>query len=88
MSIAVLNEVYTETRRLAIAGSVVAPGDFRLKKLVEPLKKAGVKAPVFAKVAESVEEVINSTDRTSATSLLNLSSLVCSILFTQGATVA
>ncbi len=88
MSIAVLNEVYTEARRLAIAGSVVAPGDFRLKKLVEPLKKAGTKAPVFAKVAESVEEVINSTDKTSATSLLNLSSLVCSILFTQGATGA
>jgi hypothetical protein len=45
MSIAVLNEVYSEVRRLAIAGSVVAPGDFRLKKLVEPLKKAGAKAP-------------------------------------------
>jgi Family of unknown function (DUF5691) len=88
MSIAVLNEVYTEARRLAIAGSVVAPGDFRLKKLVEPLKKAGAKAPVFAKVADSVEEVINSTDKTSATCLLNLSSLVCSILFTQGATGA
>jgi HEAT repeat protein len=86
MSIAVLNEVYSEVRRLAIAGSVVAPGDFRLKKLVEPLKKAGAKAPVFAKVADSVEEVINSTDATSATSLLNLSSLVCSILYTQGST--
>lgn len=86
MSIAVLNEVYSEVRRLAIAGSVVAPGDFRLKKLVEPLKKAGAKAPVFAKVAGSVEEVINSTDATSATSLLNLSSLVCSILYTQGST--
>lgn len=86
MSIAILNEVYTEVRRLAIAGSLVAPGDFRLKKLIDPLKKAGTKAPVFAKVAESVEELVHSTDRTSATSLLNLSSLVCSILYTQGMT--
>ncbi|MEZ6141521.1 MAG: HEAT repeat domain-containing protein [Zavarzinella sp.] len=86
MSIAVLNEVYKEVRRLAIAGSVVAPGDFRLKKLVDPLKKAGAKAPVFAKVAECVEDVVNSTDKTAANSLLNLGSLVCSILFTQGST--
>lgn len=84
MSIAVLNEVYAEARRLSIAGSVVAPGDFRLKKLIEPLKKAGTKAPVFSKVAECVEEVVNSSDKTAASSLLNLTSLVCSILFTQG----
>jgi hypothetical protein len=34
MAIPVLNQVYDETRRLAIAGSAVAGGDFRLKKLL------------------------------------------------------
>ena len=53
MSIAVLTQVYDEARRLAIAGSVVARGDFRLKKLLPPLEQAGAKAPVFAKVAEA-----------------------------------
>jgi HEAT repeat protein len=86
MSIAILNEVYSEVRRLSIAGSLVAPGDFRLKKLIEPLKKAGAKAPIFSKVAESVEDLVNSDEQSSASSLLNLSSLVCSILYTQGAT--
>ena len=47
MSIPVLTQVYDEVRRLAIAGSVVAPGDFRLKKLCRrssrPAKGAGVR---------------------------------------------
>ena len=48
MSIPVLTQVYDEVRRLSIAGSVVAAGDFRLKKLIPPLEAAGQKAPVFA----------------------------------------
>ena len=59
MSIAILNQVYDEARRLAVAGSVVAKGDFRLKKLVAPLEQAGTKAPVFAKVAEAASKVID-----------------------------
>ncbi len=84
MSIAVLAQVYDEVRRLSIAGSSVAPGDFRLKKLVPPLEKSGQKAPVFKKVAESVSKVIESTEATSAEALLDLSTLVNAILYTQG----
>jgi hypothetical protein len=86
MSIAVLNQVYDETRRLSIAGSVVAPGDFRLKKLVPPLEKAGEKAPVFAKVAQAIGKVVDSNEKSSAESLLELSTLVNAILYTQGET--
>jgi hypothetical protein len=39
MSIPILTQTYEEVRRLAIAGSVVAPGDFRLKKLVPQLEQ-------------------------------------------------
>src|SRR2546426_12738021 len=84
MSIAVLTQVYDEMRRLAIAGSVVAGGDFRLKKLIAPLEQAGAKAPVFAKVAESIKAVVDGKEHDAA--LLELTTLVNAILYTQGKT--
>ena len=86
MSIAVLVQVYDEVRRLAIAGSAVAPGDFRLKKLIPPLEKSGEKVPVFAKVAQAATAVVDSNDRTASTALLELTTLVNAILYTQGET--
>lgn len=88
MSIAVLNQVYDETRRLAIAGSALAVGDFRLKKLIEPLRKSGQKAPVFAKVADSIELLVDGKEKSSPAALLDLCSLVLAILYTQGETGA
>lgn len=84
MSIPVLIQTYDEVRRLAIAGSVVAPGDFRLKKLAPSLEQAGQKAPVFAKVGQSVNRLVESNEKTSATALLELATLVNAILYTQG----
>src|SRR5688572_14472602 len=86
MSIPVLIEVYDEMRRLAIAGSAVAAGDFRLKKLVPPLQKSGEKAPVFGKVAQAIQAVVDSNDKTASTALLELATLVNAILYTQGET--
>jgi hypothetical protein len=88
MSIALLAQVYDETRRLAIAGSVVAPGDFRIKKLIAPLEQAGAKVPVFTKVAEGIKAVVDAGDKTSAQTLLDLATLVSAILYTQGETGA
>src|SRR6185436_4159169 len=86
MSIPVLIEVYDEMRRLAIAGSAVAVGDFRLKKLIGPLEKSGEKAPVFAKVAQAVGAVVDGDDKTASMALLELTTLVNAILYTQGET--
>ncbi len=86
MSIPVLTQVYDEVRRLSIAGSLVASGDFRLKKLVAPLEQSGQKAPVFAKVAQAVTKLVESTEKTSAEALLDLSTLINAILYTQGET--
>jgi hypothetical protein len=86
MSITVLNQVYMEARRLAVAGSALAHGDFRLKKLLPALDQAGAKAPVFAKVAASARAVIEGPEETSAESLLELASLVTAVLYTQGET--
>jgi HEAT repeats len=86
MSIPVLLQAYDEIRRLAIAGSVVAPGDFRLKKLLPQLEQAGKKAPVFAKVADAVTRLVESSEKSSAVPLLELATLVNAILYTQGVT--
>jgi len=86
MSIAVLTQVYQEIRRIAIAGSVVAPGDFRLKKHLAPLEQAGAKTPVFAKVAEAVKNVVASNEKTAADAVLELTTLVNAVLYTQGET--
>jgi hypothetical protein len=86
MSIAVLVQVYDEARRLAIAGSAVAAGDFRLKKLIPPLQQAGEKAPVFGRVAQAAQAVVDSNDKTASGALLELATLVNAILYTQGET--
>ena len=88
MSIAILGEVYNETRRLAIAGSGLANGDFRLKKLIAPLEKAGKKSPVFAKVAAAIQNTIEADTKSASAALLELSTLVTAILYTQGKTGA
>ncbi|MBM4089301.1 MAG: HEAT repeat domain-containing protein [Planctomycetes bacterium] len=86
MSLSVLTQVYEEVRRLAIAGSVVAPGDFRLRKLLPQLEQTGTKAPVLAKLSEVVKQLIESTEATSAAALLELTALVHAVLYTQGET--
>lgn len=86
MSIAALVQVQEELRRLAIAGSNLAPGDFRLKKLVPTLEKAGAKAPVFAKVAEVTERLVDGKEKDAPQTMLELSTLVGAVLYTQGET--
>ena len=63
MSIPVLTQVYDEVRRLAIAGSVVAPGDFRLKKLVPQLEQAGKKGSIRQRLSSLPVDVFPSYQR-------------------------
>lgn len=84
MSLALIQESAKEVRRLAIAGSPLAVGDFRLKKLAAPLELAGAKVPVFAQVAKAINDVVNGKEADSAANLLNLSTLLNAILYTQG----
>jgi hypothetical protein len=86
MSLALIEESAKEVRRLAIAGSPLAVGDFRLKKLIPPLEQAGAKVPVFAQVAKAINDVVSGPETESATRLLNLSTLLNAILYTQGQT--
>jgi hypothetical protein len=86
VSIPILIQTYNEVRRLAIAGSAVAPGDFRLKKLVPQLEQVGQKAPLFAKIGEAVSRLVASDEKTSARALLELTALLSAVLYTQGET--
>jgi hypothetical protein len=86
MSLTVLKQTYDEVRRVAIAGSVVAANDFRLKKLSAPLEQLGQKAPVFAKLAQAVTKLAECKEKESAEALLELSTLVNAVLYTQGET--
>ncbi|MCA9195000.1 MAG: HEAT repeat domain-containing protein [Planctomycetales bacterium] len=84
MSIALLYQVFDETRRIAIAGSSVAPGDFRLKKLIPSLEQAGTNSPVFAKLTQAVVALLESDENSASLALLDLGTLITSILYTQG----
>src|SRR5437762_842417 len=86
MSLALIEESAKEVRRLAIAGSPLAVGDFRLKKLITPLEQAGAKVPVFAQVAKAISDLVNGNEADSAARLLSLSTLLNAILYTQGQT--
>ena len=86
MSLALVEESAKEVRRLAIAGSTLAVGDFRLKKLIGPLVQAGAKAAVFAQVAKAIGDLVNGKEADSAARLLSLSTLINAILYTQGRT--
>lgn len=86
MSISALKDVSTEVRRLSIAGASLAPADFRLQNLIAPLEKSGEKSPIFAKVAGAVADVVEADDKSAAGKLLDLSTLVNAILYTQGET--
>src|SRR2546425_11214907 len=86
MSLALIQESAKEVRRLSIAGSPLAVGDFRLKKLIAPLEQAGAKAPVFAQVAKAIGDLVNGSEAATAAHLLSLSTLLNAILYTQGQT--
>lgn len=86
MSIPLMIETQSEVRRLLIAGSELAAGDFRLKKLLPQMKKAGEGVSVFARVAEAMEKVIEPGGEKVSEKLLELANIVNAILYTQGQT--
>ena len=81
-----LYELQQELNRLFIAGSKFAKNDPRLQKHIPILKKLGEKAPVFNKLAQDVEELLQLDAQQSAEKLLSLSTLLYSVLYTQGTT--
>ncbi|MBB3112050.1 hypothetical protein FHS18_004128 [Paenibacillus phyllosphaerae] len=84
MSIAILSDLHNEVRRLFIAGSGLAEGDPRLRRLQPQLAKLGEGSPVFKRLADYVSQVIEASGDKAAVPLLALGSLLHSIMYTQG----
>ncbi|THF84427.1 HEAT repeat domain-containing protein [Cohnella fermenti] len=86
MSIELLKQLDHEIRRLFVAGSKLASGDVRLAKLLPALGQIGQSSPVFARIAQAVEQTIDPNTERSSAKLLELAVLIRSILYTQGQT--
>lgn len=85
MSTALLQELYQETRRLYIAGSELAVEDIRLRKLLPRFQQLGEKAPIFKRLGDQIESIMDqNNDVSSAERLQNLTLLLSSVLHTQG----
>ena len=84
MRIQALYDLQQEINRLYIAGSKFAKDDPRLAKQLPVLNKLGEKAPVFKKLAQNIEELMQSEATESSEKLLNTGILLYSVLYTQG----
>jgi hypothetical protein len=82
-----LYDLQKEINRLFIAGSKFAKNDPRLQKQTAVFAKLGEKSPVFKKLAEGIDSLVNAESVDSSSKLLEISTLLYSILYTQGETV-
>ena len=82
-----LYDLQQELNRLFIAGSKFAKNDPRLQKHIPILKKLGEKAPVFNKLAQEVEALLQVESTQATEKLLGVSTLLYSVLYTQGVTL-
>jgi hypothetical protein len=87
MKLQSLYDLQQEINRLFIAGSKFAPGDPRLQKHIPILNKLGEKAPVFKKLATDIDDLLQSDTQLAADKLRTVSTLLYSVLYTQGETV-
>jgi hypothetical protein len=87
MKLQQLHDLQQEINRLFIAGSKFAHGDVRLQKLIPQLNKLGEKAPVFNKLANLINDLFQADPAESAGKLMAISTLLYSILYTQGETI-
>jgi hypothetical protein len=81
-----LYDLQQEINRLFIAGSKFAKNDPRLQKHAAIFNNLGEKSPVFKKIAEGIESLLNAESQDSPARLLEVSTLLYAVLYTQGET--
>ncbi|MCR2802734.1 HEAT repeat domain-containing protein [Paenibacillus soyae] len=86
MSIDILYELRGEVRRIFIAGCGLAAGDIRLGSLLPRLEKLGESSPVFQRIGQSVQKLLQAEPAQAANALMELGALLQSVLYTQGKT--
>ena len=83
MSMSLLYELQDELTRSLVAGSNLLGENFKLKKLIPELNEFGKRVPIFAKISGLLEKATASIDETTPQVILELLTLVNSILYTQ-----
>ncbi|TCZ80730.1 HEAT repeat domain-containing protein [Paenibacillus albiflavus] len=89
MSTALLQELHQVLRRIFIAGSDLALGDYRLKRMLPQFQQLGERAPIYKRLGEGISALIEPADienYQSADQLQDLNLLLTSVLRTQGMT--
>lgn len=84
MGLEILHDLHGEVRRLAVAGAGLAKEDFRLRRLVPVLQKAGAELPVFSRLADLTAALADPGTEEPGEKLLELASLLQAVLYTQG----
>ncbi|HMK48111.1 MAG TPA: tetratricopeptide repeat protein [Methanocella sp.] len=84
MSVSIVNNAHAEIRRLAVAGSDIASGDNRVKRLALDIRKMGETVPVFARLADSIDSLVDPGAGGSAGKLLEAAALANALLYAQG----
>ena len=79
----ILDDLYTETKRLFIAGSKFAKGDPRVSKHIPVLEKMGERAPVMKTLAEKYMTLVNSGQ---PETLMDAGTFLYAVRATQGET--
>ena len=87
MKLQPLYDLQEELNRIYIAGSKLSAGDPRLQKHIPTFNKLGEKVPVFAKIASGLDELLKADKETSSEKLTSVSTLLYSVLYTQGETI-
>ncbi|GGD79155.1 HEAT repeat domain-containing protein [Paenibacillus nasutitermitis] len=86
MSIAALYELQERLNSSAIAGVNMISEDFRLKRAIEQFSEAAVASPVFQRIAQQLQPLIQRDTSNKAAVLMDALALIDAVLYTQGAT--
>ncbi|MDR0385128.1 MAG: HEAT repeat domain-containing protein [Prevotellaceae bacterium] len=81
-----LYDLQQEINRLFVAGSKFAKNDPRLQKQAAIFNRLGENSPVLRKIADGIDALVNAESVDSADRLLEISTLLYSVLYTQGET--
>lgn len=84
MSLQALLNLKEQLDRIAIAGTSLLENDFRLQRNLEALDPLAAASPVFAKITENVQKLLNAPKETRNFILLDVLALVNAVVYTQG----
>lgn len=86
MSMDALYELQERLNSAAIAGVHMLGEDFRLKRAIEQFSQTGAVSPVFQKIAQQLQALLQVEAKQQAGALMDVIALIDAVLYTQGTT--